>query len=142
MKSYPKVTDMCQSARLRKCGVPLETADMTWRDMGDPYDHSEDTTPMLIGLNYSDALIIYGDRSNPAWSLPSLLALIPTSISVGKTEYFLDFAPYEDKGWGMGYFNANGIKSVRGLTRPSDPIEACVSMIEWLLRNGHKLSLD
>lgn len=135
-------TDEQQSERLIKCGLNPQTADMGRHEVYEPTcPPSRAGYKELRAMDYSSMELIYGkDDVVPAWSLSRLLALMPTTINKGKTIYYLDFAPYEDKGWGFGYYNADGITSVKGLTHPSDPIEASVRLIEWLLDNGYSLN--
>lgn len=137
-------TSKDQSERLIRCGVCVKTADMVWRKNYDLCSESANTeSEQLCVMSFSTAKILYGeDFITPAWSLSRLLALLPTTIQKGNTIYYLDFAPYEDKGWGMAYFNSEGIRTIKGLTHPSDPIEASVCLIEWLKSNGYELNED
>ncbi len=135
-------TDESQADRLIQCGVSPSTADMGWREIIDPFvEKGGSIGKELRAMKYESMVVIYGeDAITPAWSLSRLLALMPTTINVGGKPYYLDFAPYENKGWGFGYFNADGVKSIKGLTHPSDPIESAVCLIEWL--NGNEYSLN
>lgn len=73
-------TTQDQSQRLLRCGVSSDTADMSIRTITAPM-MCEDVawqTPMLLTLTYSEAKDIYrGDDITPAWSLSSLLDVLP-----------------------------------------------------------------
>lgn len=137
-------TSKDQSERLKQCGVSENTADMVWRKNYDPASESVYTeSEQLCVMSYDTAKMIYGeDYVTPAWSLSRLIKFMPPTIQHGKTIYYLDFAPYENKGWGYGYFNAEGIRSIKGLTHPCDPIEASVRLIEWLKGNNYDININ
>ncbi len=136
-------TNKDQSERLKQCGVSEDTADMVWRKNYDPTSESGyGESEQLCVMTFCTAKILYGEAFiTPAWSLSRLLALMPPTIRQGNTTYYLDFAPYESKGWGFGYFNAEGVRSIKGLTHPCDPIEASVRLIEWLKGNGYDINI-
>ncbi|MBD5357417.1 MAG: hypothetical protein HDR88_10505 [Bacteroides sp.] len=136
-------TNKDQSERLKQCGVSEDTADMVWRKNYDPTTETGDSeSEQLCAMSYDSAKILYGEAFiTPAWSLSRLIALMPPAIQHGNTIYYLDFAPYPRKGWGFGYFNAEGVRSIKGLTPPCDPIEASVRLIEWLKGNGYNLNI-
>lgn len=125
-------TNICttqdQSARLLKCGVSADTADM----MFTPHN-TLSTEP------YKEAL---KDRGyTPAWSLSALLGLLPFKIHSGKYEYWLDIAPMDyGKQWSIGYYCIEKPKVIKGLTRMDSLIECAVQEIEWLTANGYKLN--
>lgn len=126
MKKYQIYTTPQQSERLVDCGVDTNTADFAYHvDTKDTFQHDWNTGS-------------YG-HTIPVWSLSALIGLLPETITRGKETYYLDFAPYDGKGWGIGYFSTEGIRSIKGLTRPADPIETCVCAIEWVTRNDYKL---
>ena len=139
---FRKSTNLEQAQRLLNCGVKESTADMSWRELIDRVQMKYEADGVtLCTLPYKEAALIYGeDGITPAWSLSALLAMLPSCIQHGKTEYYLDFAPYKDKGWGIGYFSTEGVRSIKGLTQPAYPIEACVRAIEWLCRNNYTLN--
>lgn len=116
-----------QSARLLRCGVPADTADM----MFTPHN-TLSTEP------YKEAL---KDRGyTPAWSLSALLGLLPFKIHSCKYEYWLDIAPMDyGKQWSIGYYCMEKPKVIKGLTRMDSLIECAVQEIEWLTANGYKL---
>lgn len=139
---FRKSTDLEQAQRLLNCGVKESTADMSWRELIDRAKMTHETDGVtLCTLPYKEATLIYGeDGITPAWSLSALLAMLPSCIQHGKTEYYLDFSPYENMGWGIGYFSTEGVRSIKGLVHPTYPIEACVRAIEWLCRNNYTLN--
>lgn len=124
-------TNICttqdQSARLLKCGVSTDTADM----MFTPHN-TLSTEP------YKETL---DDRGYiPAWSLSRLLSLLPFKIPCGNFEFWLDVAPMDyGKQWSIGYYCMEKPKVIKGLTRMDSLIECAVQEIEWLSANGHKL---
>ena len=117
-----------QSARLLKCGVSTDTADM----MFTPHN-TLSTEP------YKEAL---KDRGyTPAWSLSALLGLLPFKIHSCKYEYWLDIAPMDyGKQWSIGYYCIEKPKVIKGLTHTDHLIECAVQEIEWLTANGYKLN--
>lgn len=125
-------TNICttkdQSARLLKCGVSTDTADM----MFTPHN-TLSTEP------YKEAL---KDRGyTPAWSLSALLGLLPFKIHSGKYEYWLDIAPMDyGKQWSIGYYCMEKPKVIKGLTHTDNLIECAVQEIEGLTANGYKLN--
>ena len=116
---------------------------MVWRKNYDPTTETGDSeSEQLCAMSYDSAKILYGEAFiNPAWSLSRLIALMPPTIQYGNTIHYLDFAPYPRKGWGYGYFSINGVRSIKGLTHPCDPIEASVRLIEWLKGNGYDINI-
>ena len=117
-----------QSARLLRCGVSTDTADM----MFTPHN-TLSTEP------YKETL---DDRGYiPAWSLSRLLSLLPFKIHSCKYEYWLDIAPMDyGKQWSIGYYCMEKPKVIKGLTRMDSLIECAVQEIEWLTINGYKLN--
>lgn len=115
-------TNICttqdQSARLLKCGVSTDTADM----MFTPHN-TLSTEP------YKETL---GNRGYiPAWSLSALLSIMPDlehCFSLWKFE--------EDDTYAADATMVNPDFRVDA----NDPIEACVGLIEILHANGYKLN--
>lgn len=125
-------TNICttqdQSARLLKCGVPAESADMSI---------DADTDKLYLSAYSERVDKVY---EVPAWSLSRLLSLLPFKIHSGKYEYWLDIAPMDyGKQWSIGYYCMEKPKVIKGLTRMDSLIECAVQEIEWLSANGHKL---
>ena len=118
-----------QSARLLKCGVPAESADMSI---------DTDTDKLYLGA-YSERV----DKVHevPAWSLSRLLSLLPFKIPCGNFEFWLDVAPINfGTQWSIGYYCMEKPKVIKGLTRMDSLIECAVQEIEWLTINGYKLN--
>ena len=131
-------TNICttqdQSARLLRCGVPAESADMSI---------DADTDKLYLSA-YSERV----DKVHevPAWSLSRLLSLLPKEIKVDEgpydeiQKYGLLIYPYMG-GWQLDYQyceddECHCLKCVYG----ADLIEVCVEAIEWLSANGYKLN--
>lgn len=118
-----------QSARLLRCGVSADTADMCYQT---PITASQKATREdILLVRQADKTLF--DADIPAWSLSALLTnILPHNISVDK---------YEHKGameYEVGcYFT--GHRDKIAFNAP-DPIEACVQLIEWLTANGYKLN--
>lgn len=122
-----------QSARLLKCGVPAETADMCYN------------SGALSLMDYDSAVHERDSRREtyevtPAWSLSHLLTLLPYKIPCGDFEFWLDVAPIDyGKQWSMGYYCIEKPRTIKGLTHTESLIECAVQEIEWLTANGYKL---
>ena len=116
-----------QSARLLRCGVTADTADM----MFTPHN-TLSTEP------YKETL---EDRGYiPAWSLSRLLTLLPFKIPCGNFEFWLDVAPINfGTQWSIGYYCTEKPRTIKGLTHTESLIECAVQEIEWLSANGHNL---
>lgn len=120
-----------QSARLLRCGVSADTADMA--------RYEDDEVPMMP---WDWTTGSYGGTF-PAWSLSALLGLIPHIIEVyDDGDYYFslaqEFPASEDYHAAYKYCWADDDALVG--KRNSCPIEACVQLIEWLSENGYKLN--
>lgn len=76
-------TTQDQSKRLLACGIDPSTADMSIRTIKEPYicENLMWYTPELKTLPYSEAKYIYGcDEIDPAWTLTTLLSMLPQVI--------------------------------------------------------------
>lgn len=119
-----------QSARLLRCGVSADTADM----IGVEPNYGYECEPWS-SMQGHDTRGYF-----PAWSLSALLGLLPSKIHSGKYEYWLDIAPMDNgKQWGIGYYCTEKPRTIKGLTRADSLIECAVQEIEWLSANGYKL---
>ena len=125
-------TNICttqdQSARLLKCGVPAESADMSI---------DTDTDKLYLGA-YSERV----DKVHevPAWTLSRLLTLLPLKIPCGNFDFWLDVAPINyGPQWSVGYYCIEKPRTIKGLTHTESLIECAVQEIEWLSANGYKL---
>lgn len=125
-------TNKDQSARLLQCGVPAESADMTLSYCkGGFYELM--ATPFHYGC--------FNEEDAPAWSLSTLLGLLPFKIHSGKYEYWLDIAPMDyGRQWSIGYYCMDKPRVIKGLTHTDSLIECAVQEIEWLTSNGYKLN--
>lgn len=134
-------TNKEQSARLLRCGVSADTADMCY-DSG-----------ALSLMDYDSAVHERDSRREtyeviPAWSLSALLSLLPTSIlSPMGNEYMLELSKLRmHDAWEVQWFSGRDRfrtydkkKNFHKLWDKS-PIEACVKAIEWLKENNYKLN--
>ena len=115
-------TTQDQSARLLKCGVSTESADMTLSYCkGGFYELM--ATPFHYGC--------FNEEDAPAWSLSALLSIMPDlehCFSLWKFE--------EDDTYAADATMVNPDFRVDA----NDPIEACVGLIEILHANGYKLN--
>ena len=139
-----------QSARLLRCGVPTDTADMHWHGAIVPRGGSLTSMPEpseewdLWATPYScmpeelQAAKLMEDYTEivPAWSLSALLGLLPNPITFNGRSAIIGLYHEEEKnggGWNCSYL---GIKFFREKT----PFEAIIKMIEWLTENNYKLN--
>lgn len=122
-------TTQDQSARLLKCGVPAESANMSI---------DTDTDKIYLG-----AYLERVDKVHevPAWTLSRLLSLLPFKIPCGNFEFSLDVAPINfGTQWSIGYYCTEKPRTIKGLTHNENLIECAVQEIEWLTINGYKLN--
>lgn len=120
-------TDPSQSARLIACGVDPEIADFVWMDDNTPRltlrtEIIEDNNPYIVA---------------PAWSLSTLLALLPNRILVDDAWYECQICLCS-----FGYevrYHSDVFKDPFGCLC-KNPIEGCVKAIEYLTQNGYKLN--
>lgn len=130
-----------QSQRLLACGVPADTADMMYSRF------NEDRDMNLLAVEWQTSRVPNRKISvncSPAWSLSRLLALIPHTIKTTEDEdyYFslaqeyaacLDYKAAYKSCWSDWEDDCVSKCS-------TDPIEACVQLIEWLMQNNYKLN--
>lgn len=118
-----------QSARLLRCGVSADTADMHIDDYGE-----------LWASPYKDNQRKDEKDFTPVWSLSALLGLLPYKIHSGNFDFWLDVAPINyGKQWSIGYYCTEKPRTIKGLTHTESLIECAVQEIEWLSANGYKL---
>lgn len=153
-------TTLDQSARLLRCGVSADTADMHWFGAIVPRGGSLTSMPEpseewdLGAVPYScmpeelQAAKLMEDYNEiaPAWSLSALLGLLPKEIKVDEDpysevqKYGLLIYPFMG-GWQVDYqYCENDECHCLKCVHATDPIEACVKAIEWLTANGYKLN--
>lgn len=151
-----------QSARLRQCGVDPETADMHWHgaivprggSLTSPPEPSEEwdlfNSPYGFMPEEMQKAKLMEDYNEiiPAWSLSTLLSLLPTSMmSANGTQYMLELSKLRmhdqwEVQWWFGsrrWRTSDKSKTYHKLWDKS-PIEACVKAIEWLTANNYKLN--
>ena len=138
-----------QSQRLLDMGLKPETADMVYHFTNRRVEamqwELETKRPTLRGEFWTEERIarlarrgesgeevfdrIWG-KDVPAWSLSRLLELLPNKIKVAEHEFIFALTHEYDGSWCASYC---GIKFfIKGTI-----IEACVSMIEWLIKNNY-----
>lgn len=149
-----------QSARLLKCGVPAESADMSWfRGWGNVGDYDLSVKPYSMMVRINEECCRGRNEIVPAFSLSCLLSLLPKAISdFWMTKWFSPIedgfvisdkeAPYLLSGdfqllhiGGGKYQVEYDWDGFQGKLPQSDnPIEACVLAIELLAANGYQLN--
>ena len=118
-----------QSARLLRCGVTADTADMHIDDYGE-----------LWASPYKDNQRKDEKDFTPVWSLSALLGLLPYKIHSGNFDFWLDVAPINfGTQWSIGYYCTEKPRTIKGLTHTESLIECAVQEIEWLSANGYAL---
>ena len=131
-------TTPSQSRRLLQCGVDPETADMFYQTPITVSQKRQGEDVLLI--NKSGATLY--DTDTPAWSLSSLLGLLPKRIKRGDySDYTLNLS-CDGFFWDLEYTYARycGEDDSLVLLEDADPTEACVQLIEWLTANNYKLN--
>lgn len=129
-------TTRSQSARLLKCGVSAESADMFYQT---PITASQKAKREDVLLVMADNTLF--DTDIPVWSLSALLGLLPFKIHSVRYEYWLDIAPMDyGKQWSIGYYCTEKPRVIKGLTHTDSLIECAVQEIEWLTANGYALN--
>lgn len=128
-------TTIEQSERLLACGIKAKTADMSYLIIP-PIDREfiEYHDIQLVATPYTDSIVWGKELKKPAWSLSALLdKVLPMSTNSAKGEDLqLLFGPDVniDTKWSCYYFCSDYE------VWASDPIEACVKMVELLHKKG------
>lgn len=124
-------TDNLQSARLLRCGVSADTADMYISNYGD-----------LWASPFKDNQRKDEKGFTPAWSLSALLGLLPKRIKRGDCSDYTLSLSCDGCFWDLEYTYARycGEDDSLVLFEDTDPIEVCVQAIEWLTENNYKLN--
>lgn len=127
-----------QSARLLRCGVSADTADMCWYKAKSP--NKEGYSWMLISENYLKRHS--SDEFVPAWSLSALLGLLPKRIKRGDCSDYTLSLSCDGCFWDLEYTYSRycGEDDSLVLFEDTDLIEVCVKAIEWLMKRGYKLN--
>ncbi len=137
-----------QSARLLQCGVSAESADMTLRTESGEVNFSR------YSLQTELKFYEYDDPKRhidiiPAWSLSTLLSLLPKEIAIDGYAYRISIyfenpdEPVIGNQWCLYYKPKKHNEKCRIDDVPRyapDLIECAVLMIEWLTANNYKLN--
>lgn len=109
-----------QSERLVELDVKPETADMCFDDYG-----------LLIATTYSELKEHLCDvKLTPSWSLSRLLEMMPKYIDKREEVLLMIEPPI------IAYYDTQ-YKGRQHFTTYPNIFENCISMIDWLIRNGH-----
>lgn len=126
-------TTIEQSRRLLSCGVDPKTADMYWCS----FLQCEPFLALGEIPRDNETGNVLDDKDVPAWSLSTLLALLPNLIMAENRMQFTfrlikckDAYIVEYEGHGTSLYQTNGATA----------IEACVRMIETLTFHKHSLN--
>lgn len=122
-----------QSERLLAMGVKPETADMYWM-----LDKMSLEMESELSIGPCSVVEDKWTKFTPAWSLSRLISMLPPFISgmkSGREPHHPELIKSK-----QGY-----VLSIRRYTADclvgthieKDPIECCVSMIDWLIKNNH-----
>ena len=156
-------TTLDQSARLLRCGVSADTADMCWfgaivprggslTSMPEPSEEWDLwATPYSCMPEEMQATKLMEDFTEiiPAWSLSALLGLLPKEIDIDGYKYRISIyfessdEPVIGNQWCLYYKPKKHNEKSRIDDVPMyapDLIECAVLMIEWLVANGYKLN--
>ena len=127
-------TDLSQSQKLLKLGIPLETADMCWTNhlFGNILSSMRiESTPPNEYKNLLDKFVVRGYLIEPAWSLSALLELMPFHIIDNNVRYgFKQWKGFDSKGetYCFEYVSNDGI-CLSETHHLNNPIDACYEMI-------------
>lgn len=139
MTMIPIATTIEQSERLLKCGIDPKTADMVWTRWDNDGERTDKLDVMDIHAFEMRCL-----RPIPAWSLSTLLDMLPSNIQKRLPRcYYLSVghSRYDGKtSWTIGYYNQWSCNGTLYGYRNSSPIEACVKTIEWIAEKGYDLN--
>lgn len=127
-------TTVQQSRRLLNLGLDPESADMIWCLV----EKDKDEICTLCVKAWSGSLQWQGqDIAMPAWSLSALLELMPQRITgpFGELWHLGLEKDWDKVSYIVYYENKNSFVQ----RKAKDPIDACIEMIDWLIKNGQKL---
>lgn len=134
-------TSIEQSKKLLELGIDSKTADMWWNFYSITYDFGTAMEvplkePMLSNFNWFNK-----ENNIPAWSLSALWKLLPLSIKVNEIEYYQTVGRGGTGAYTFEYMNPHKepweVDYWLHCTSKSNPIDAVVEMIEWLIENKH-----
>lgn len=127
-----------QAARLLRCGVSADTADMCrYIESGEINIEKLRLDTELIGCSYDDPKRHY--EYIPAWSLSALLGLLPDIITYGGYQWGMFMTKLSKDCVCISYARWDNFNSTIGHLS-GDSIEVCVKAIEWLTENNYKLN--
>lgn len=139
-----------QSARLLKCGVPAESADMSWfRGWGNVGDYDLNVKPYSMMVRINEECCRGRNEIVPAFSLGCLLGLLPKEIEIDGYPYRISIyfenpdEPVIGNQWCLYYKPKKHNEKSRIDDVPMyapDLIECAVQMIIWLINYGYKLN--
>lgn len=138
-------TTLEQSARLLRCGVSADTADMFYKPC--VMMTEQDSTRLIL---FARNELTAGDMpSYPAWSLSRLLSILPKEIDIDGYPYRISIyfenpdEPVIGNQWCLFYKPKKNTEKSRIDDVPMyapDLIECAVLMVEWLTRHNIKLN--
>lgn len=139
-------TNQDQAARLLRCGVSADKADMSWIAPNRLVTGGVGFPTLMFAeyFNHDDSL-----RQTPAWSLSALLGLLPKEIDIDGYKYRISIyfenpdEPVIGNQWCLYYKPKKHNEKSRIDDVPMyapDLIECAVSMIIWLKNYGYKLN--
>lgn len=122
-----------QSERLLAMGVKPETADLYWM-----LDKMSLEMESELSIGSCGVVEDKWTKFTPAWSLSRLISMMPTSVPDPKP----GFKPHHpelikhESGYNLSIRRYTADCLV-GTHIEKDPIECCVSMVGWLIKNNH-----
>ena len=123
-------TSIEQSKKLLELGLSANTADMVW-------NVCVDDTARLLPKDDWDATTEGGRILVPCWSVGALLELMPRDLFMATPKRKEKFIIQTCDGWAVFYrqFAVKSIGKVYCWKEEQDLIDACYSMVIWLLEN-------
>lgn len=126
-------TSIEQSKKLIELGIDVNSADMMWDD----WNLIDEGWKLSIGY-YPEIEKDYGRKCYPAWSLSTLLELIPPYLGEFKDGIDFGFSKSTNGKWYSAHyikFNNNGLASSNKTVTGDTAIDAAFEMVCWLLEN-------
>lgn len=136
-----------QSARLLRCGVSADTADMCWIAPNRLVTGGVGFPTLMCAeyFKHDDSI-----HQTPAWSLGALLGLLPKEIDIDGYKYRISIyfespdEPVIGNQWCLFYKPKKHNEKSHYIDDvpmyATDLIECSILMIEWLTANGYKLN--
>ncbi len=124
-------TTIVQSKRLIELGLDKKSADMCHRVLPGYKDGMPDQYVHLVHDTE------WFNTDIPAWSLSALLEMMPQRIvgPFGELWHLGLEKDWDKVSYIVYYENKNSFVQ----RKAKDPIDACIEMIDWLIKNGQKL---